>query len=359
MKSLLILILVCPYLCLASLKFDPYAIYLGEVFSNIDGGIKRSTQWQGVLELGVDLQNKRNEFHFSGLWLSNSNDPSYDLIGNFNQVSNITGNAAVRLYRAHWRYQFNEEVSLKIGQLALDDDFMILESASLFLNANFGPLPTQSANNLSPQYPLGALGIWGGWKLSHSHSMQIGVYDSDTGNQVDNQDGIDFHLSSSEGATIFIESNWKTPEMNYQLGSFFDSGQKNNFRENDFVTSYYGFYGALEYQVNMGTQAFMRIGYNPISDRSINDLYIDLGFVTKGFRDQDMLGIAFLYSRFSEAFIDSSVQFLRYEESAFELTYLLNLYSGLSLQPDVQYILNPIEGASDSLVIGLRVKIEF
>lgn len=86
----------------AKSEFNPYLDYQGEVFSNLDGSRKRSTQFQGVLELGINLKKKRSELHISTLWLSNSNDPSYDLIGNYNQVSNITGEAAFRLYRLHW-----------------------------------------------------------------------------------------------------------------------------------------------------------------------------------------------------------------------------------------------------------------
>ena len=279
----------------AKSEFDPYLDYKGEVFSNLDGGQKRSTQFQGVLELGINLKKKSNKFHISTLWLSNSNDPSYDLIGNYNQVSNITGEAAFRLYRLHWEHHFNEKFHLKIGQLALDDNFMLNQSASLFLNANFGPLGVLSANNLAPQYPLGALGLWLGWDISATNSIQMGIYDGNAGSGQDNQDGIDFHLSSSEGATIFLESNWSFEDSKFQLGSFIDTGKVFNYSNNQKVRGNYGLYLGIDHVLKQSLNMFFRVGYTPTEKRNMNDFYLDLGIVGDGFYKNDKWGLSYIY----------------------------------------------------------------
>ncbi|MBV1901189.1 MAG: carbohydrate porin [Kordiimonadaceae bacterium] len=41
-------------------------------------------------------------------------------------------------------------------------------------------------------------------------------------------------------------------------------------------------------------------------------------------------------------------------ETALELTYQVEATPWLSLQPDVQYIINPLEGVKNTLTIGLR-----
>ena len=242
-----------------------------------------------------------------------------------------------------------------MGQLALDDNFMLNQSASLFLNANFGPLGVLSANNLAPQYPLGALGIWLGWDISSTNSVQIGIYDGNAGSDQSNQDGVDFHLSRSEGATIFLESNFSYEDFKFQFGSFIDTGKVFNYSNNQKVRGNYGLYLGVDQSLSQSINLFFRMGYTPIEKRNVNDFYLDLGVVGDGFYKHDKWGLSYIYSSLSREFFEKSNYAQRKDESVFELTYKYFACNSFSLQPNLQYIMNPIEGAEDTLAVGLRV----
>ncbi len=93
--------------------------------------------------------------------------------------------------------------------------------------------------------------------------------------------------------------------------------------------------------------------------------YVGAGAVYTGLfpgRDEDQLGFAVATARFGEAYRDAQRALgTRWDRSEvnLELTYRFPVVEWLTLQPDVQYVLNPSgdPALEDALVMGLRFEL--
>jgi porin len=119
----------------------------------------------------------------------------------------------------------------------------------------------------------------------------------------------------------------------------------------------------------------MRLGGAP-SDRNLITWYADGGFGFKGpfaERPDDVLTVGVAYGRISnEAALADRLAGpptpVRNHETLVELTYNFSLMPGWSLQPDLQYVINPGGNIArpsgtgtipDALVLGLRTTLNF
>jgi len=294
--------------------FTPYAVWTGEIFGNMSGGLERGTDIEALLEFGahIDLEKATGwhgaEIHLSGLWIQSGRDLSADYVGNFDEVSNIAGRDTLRLYDAYLELAFaGGEFEVKLGQLTLDSDFMLSANSSLFLNASFGVLAIESANTPAPIYPIAALGGFARWAATEGLSFQVGVYDGDGGTEKTNRNGVDYRFGKAEGVALFAEAAIDTALLGrdgtYKFGGYYHSGRFVDFENGDAEWGNYGLYVVLD-QVLVGTRdssrlaAFFRAGISPLDDRSAVDWYLDTGFTARGFFADHRVGLGFLHSHF-------------------------------------------------------------
>src|SRR5690625_1833753 len=142
------------------------ASFTGDFLANANGGAKTGSVSAGLLEIefSADLEKIfgwngasffANAFYFHG------HDLSEHLVGSFDDVSNIFSETDFNFFNIYLQQKLAEEnIRLKIGQIAADDDFMTSEKADLFINSVFGPLPTLVGNIPAPEYPLAAPGFF-------------------------------------------------------------------------------------------------------------------------------------------------------------------------------------------------------
>ena len=98
-------------------------------------------------------------------------------------------------------------------------------------------------------------------------------------------------------------------------------------------------------------------------DTSAFDAYLGGGLVYRGLfpeRSDDSIGLGLAAGHVSPAFrrgAFSSVSPSNAWEVVLELTYQYSLCEFVTVQPDLQYVHNPlgITGADDALVLGLRI----
>jgi carbohydrate-selective porin OprB len=104
--------------------------------------------------------------------------------------------------------------------------------------------------------------------------------------------------------------------------------------------------GATEEKSDQGLGWFGRLAYEP-QNRNFIDFYFDTGLTYKGLiptRDGDTLGIAIAYAHLSSGVQETEVDESPVSvgaETALELTYQAQLTKWLSIQPDLQVIINP------------------
>jgi porin len=354
----------------------PYATWTGEFFHNFKGGLQPGTDWEGLLEFGTDIDLDKAagmhgaSIHVSGLWIQDDDDPSAKLIGNFDEVSNIAAVEGVRFFQLYFKQQLaGGAFSYKLGQIALDDDFMSSSGASLFINASFGALPVETANTLAPAYPIGAPGGWAQWQPNQKFSIQTGLYDGNAGTELSNRNGIDYRLDTADGVILLTEASIATTaEGTLKLGGYFHTGDFIDYTTGAAVSNNGALYAMMD-QTLIGTSdspglaVFLRGGFCPARDRNEVDWYIDTGITAEGFRAHDRVGVGFAHAHFGDAFVSAQTfagSPVTHAESVIEFTYLVQITSWFTLQPDIQYVIHPQNtAASGSLVAGLRAKIIF
>ncbi len=138
-----------------------------ELLRNVQGGIERQTDWdnEGVFTLDVDTARLLGwgggKLHVSALGISGSK-LTRDAVQSFTTISSIEAERSFRLFELWYEQSLaGGAASLRVGQLAADQEFLISTNAQLFIDADFG-WPTLAATDLpagGPAYPLATPGI--------------------------------------------------------------------------------------------------------------------------------------------------------------------------------------------------------
>ena len=119
--------------------------YAAETFGNPPGGFKQGATYDGVLELHLNADLKT-----LGLWKGlcfyadafqiHGRSITADYVHSLVTVSNLEATPATKLYEL-WLEQslFNKQLSVRVGQLAADGDFIVLEGVDdWFLDGSWG-----------------------------------------------------------------------------------------------------------------------------------------------------------------------------------------------------------------------------
>ncbi len=386
--------------------FGGYAV---EVWGNTSGGLKRGTVYTGLLDFGVDLDFGKLAgiegltFRSSWLWLS-GRDASEDLVGNIFTTSNIAGFNTLRAFEL-WLEQslLDDRLSIRVGQLSADEEFIISDTAGTFLNGTFGwpALASEALPNGGPAYPLATLGVRVAIHPTEWFSFLSGAFQGNPFGEDVNRHGFRWRLDDENGYTFINEAQFRWNEValpgTVKFGGFANTEffERSNGSGEE-VYGNFGFYGIADQALyrepgtpvpaavtskdaksfkepvsviepsNQGLNAFVRAGFTP-QDRNFIGFYLDTGFAYTGLiptRDNDVFGVALGYADLSDdaaqATFDEGSRKVGYE-IVIEATYDIEVTPWLHVQPDAQYVIRP--GATGDLgnafVLGGRASIVF
>ncbi len=373
-------------------------VYQGEVMGNPSGGMKQGVIYDGVINTALDIDLERitdwwkdARVHANALYIQGSS-LSQEYVGDFSNTSNLAGYNSVRLQELWFEQGFwLKRGSVRIGNMAVDNEFFNSASASLFLNGTYGAFTFIGSNvPNAPVYPVAAPGIRLRIQPISKAYFMTGVYAMDNSSDpaTNNQNGIRFNSNSQSGLLWMNEigfllnqsPNERGLQGNYSVGSFvhtynyndWNSQAQYNLGTGSLASSgpSYGVYGVLDQQVYKSggeiLSYFVRSGGGP-SNTNFVDYYIESGFNFAGFipgRLRDVGGIAVARSHVSDDF--SNAQVLQggpaySAETVIEATYRIQLAPWWSIQPDFQYIVSPsgISGTHDATVLGVRTTVVF
>jgi porin len=373
--------------------------WTGEVFGNVSGGARRGVVSDGVFELPLnldlgtlsggavkDLTFKVNAFYLYGTNLSSA------FVHDFSVSSNLAGYNTLRLDEL-WVQKglWNNTVTVKVGEQAIDYEYFVSNSASLFVGSTFGSF-TLLANNLpwAPIYPTASPGVRIQVQPDPHWYVMAGVYgvDHSLGQNTNDKDGLRFALGSDADALIATETGYLLNQGKndsglqgtYRLGAIVDTG---NFTVVESQADAdlrrgplrgggadYLVYGVVDQQIYVNgprnITIFARPGGAP-SRTNFVDYYVDGGFNFTGFiptRDQDVAGLAVARSHVSQDYSVSEIAESEPPLSAetyLEATYKLQLTPWWYVQPDAQYVITPsgVQGSRNALILGLRSYVLF
>ena len=393
-----------------------------EILGNLSGGLRRGAAYDGLTTASVSIDTAK-AFRWSGgtLYASalqiHGRNLAADNLETLLPVSNIEADRATRLWEAWLLQQIaGDAVDLKIGQQAVDQEFIVSENGSVFLNGAMG-WPTLPAADLyagGPAYPLSSLGVRVHAELGKSVSLLTGAFDdnppggpfnADSQRRGSEASGLRFNLGT--GVLFIGELQYKATlgaaarPGTYKLGAWVDTGRFPDQRfdqaglsladpassgaarlhNNNF--SLYGLADQRVWAATDGSRAvsvFARAMAAP-DDRNLVDWSLNAGITVTGpfpGRDHDTLAIGYDWAHVSAraAALDrdtglfSGARYpVRGAEHIVEFTYKYRLAPWCVLQPDLQYVLspggglpspgNPATRIGDELIVGLRTTITF
>jgi porin len=394
------------------------ASYIGEVFANVQGGMKRGTTYDGLFlpQIDVDMDKlvgwQGATFQISILE-AHGQSIATRYLGNLIGISTIAAvPPSTRLYN-FWLEQklFGDALSIRAGLITVDEDFFNSTVAMVFMNPGWLGLGLPGGG---PAYPLPTPGlrvrvnpgIEGGY-------LQAAVFSGDpTGGNGSTSPTIGIPsgtvISFSGGAFFIAECGYTLHQdkgdtrlpTTVKLGAWYHTS--NHFGDQRYATNglsladpastgspyqhsgNWALYASLEgslYRRSGGGEltAFARVGGSP-ADRNVIPFYAEAGVAYKGLiptRDNDSLGLSVDYAPISNRSqgLDQDTRFftgnpffpIRDHELVLELTYEMQVTPWLTVQPDAQYVFNPgghvLNNSSavrpDALVFGLRSTITF
>jgi len=372
--------------------------YFGTMPSNVDGGIKTGTVYQGAMLGVIDLDMEKlagidgGRLFLSSVWLHGEEGFSDEHIGDMNKVNLVDFSNMLRLWEAWYSQKFlDDKLTFKIGLMSVDRDFITPEyynslSSINFLNQTFF-YPTLAfnlyqipgfpfGNHSLPSTPYGALGFFVKAEPVKGFYIQGAVYE---GNPDDSYHGVDFSLDGDEGMLFYAETGFRWNQEaglpgSVKLGGFYHTDEFSDVREGvmflsnplapeprDRKGNYGGYLLAEQYlwleegrddPAMQGAIGFFRVAAAP-GDRNLTQFGIDGGIVLKGLipgRDWDTLSLGVSYLQVSDEIGDgvrdvndafgTDFEIPDYE-GLVELSYKAQLTAWWTLQPSVQWVLHP------------------
>lgn len=376
----------------------PFATFSAEGWNNVSGGVETGNWWNTLLDVGIeaDLSRLGGPAHSTFLvqlhWTQNRDDDTCfaDYTGACNPVSGLMTGDHVRFFNIYYRQTWDDDArALKIGQLAIDDDFMGSDYAGLFMNSAFGAMPSQVGTTLSsrceytsafPIYAVAAPGVFFQAAVSDSFSWQAGLYYGGPGPDEEDNHGFNWEGVSHSGVVTFVEGAWSYSldgrAGTFRLGGSFHSGRfedieaLNDGATDPFARGLFSFYAINDLVLIADSEktpvlaGFTRVGASPQQDRSVVAFYADAGlnwFAPFAARPDDIAGVAIACSKFGDEFREAADT--ASAETAVELTYRAQLTSAWALQADVQFLFDPARNSSGdretATVLGLRTELAF
>ncbi len=285
--------------------------YIGETFGVVHGGVNQGVVYEGQASAGLafDLEKMLGwpgaKIYANALQIHGRGASGTLLGGNLMTVSNIEALPTTRLYRLWFEQSaFDDRASVRLGQIAADDEFIISDTAGGLINGTFGwPLLTAAdVRGGGPAYPLPQLGVRLQVKPAPDFVLRGAVFTGNPGGnncasgdpQECDPHGVLFPFSAGTlwiGEVAYSANSGKgaagLPGV-YKLGGWYETGpfpwqldpavSKNNNG---------GVYAVIDQGIwrrpgseDQGLNFFLRMGGGP-SDRNLISFYADAGI---GFR---------------------------------------------------------------------------
>jgi porin len=400
-----------------------------EVLGNVTGGVQRGAAYDGLTQAILQVDTRRafgwygGLFNVSALQIHGRNLSADNLLS-LQTASGIEADRATRLWELWYQQKFLEEdrLDIRIGQQSLDQEFMVSQNASYFINTMFGwpMVPSADLPGGGPAYPLSALGVRLRARPIDPVTILFGVFNGSPVRynygdpQMRNPSGTSFPLNG--GLMVIGEIQYAYPSLGsmiyagqaeplsrlYKLGFWYNSesfadqlldntglslanpasnGVPINHRGN------FSIYAVADQMLwvdpNEGDRTinvFARVMGTPQAGRNLIDISVNIGLTFHEpilHRDADTFAIGMGWAKVSHAaaaldrdtaFYTGTFNPVRTSETFFEMTYQYQLTPAVQLQPDIQYVIKPGAGIlnpngtgtiRNELVFGLRTNILF
>ncbi len=342
------------HLCVFSQEQDKNAFsyelnYTGDILANLNGGITTGHTYLGMANLSISFNTKKaglwkgGEFFINGA-NTHGGEPSANIIGDFQTVSNIEAGELTYLHEFWFKQTFGQH-SVTIGLQDLNANFAASGFGGMFINSSFGIHSTIADNVPSPIFPLTRPGLEIQLGLSESFRLKAAVFDGLLSDYQNNEYNTNWSLKTADGILFISEIEFSTSLKNnpgsYKIGYYQHENAINSNEQTSDNLINRGFYLVADQLLTKhitrdgGLGFFGQVSYsNP--NKNNHFAYFGVGLHYCGIsnnRCNDEVGIGLAHSRFKSSFNGN--------ETAIELSYKAQLGEHFFIQPDLQYIINP------------------
>ena len=401
-----------------------------EALGNATGGARQGVEYDGLAQMVLQLDTQRAFGWYGGTFNASALDIhgrnlSADNLLTLQTASGIEADRGLRLWELWYQQKFGSEdrFNLRLGQQSLDQEFMVSQNASYFVNTMFGwpMLPSADLPGGGPAYPLSAPGIRVRARPLEPLTVLAGIFSgsplstSTPGDpQQQNPSGTSFPWN---GTLAIAELQYAYPSLGtmiyanesaplartYKLGFWYDTNEFADQEVDNTGLSLanpastgiprlhrgdWAIYAVADQMIWVDSEEadrnlnlFLRAMGTPLDDRNLVDFSLNAGFAFHEpilHRDDDTFAIGMGYAHVSgraaaldqdTAFYTGSFTPVRSGETFVEVTYQYQATPWWQLQPDFQYVFNPGAGIANpnaptrpvkgEAVLGLRTNILF
>jgi porin len=351
------------------------ASYITDLLGNIGGGERKGVAWMGRADLTAEIDGSLfgldGATAFFDLMFTQGPDFSGEFVGDAQVVSNVQADRALRPFEAWLSVPLGGGLHLKSGLIDLNTEFDIQEVGGLFLNSSHGVGPEFSQTGVAGPSIFPATSVafllkadLPGW------TARLGIFDAVAGRRSDPR-RVALRFPGQEGALIVGELDVPiTPAIKLQTGAWtYTSGFSAlaDFNSNGTPRrgSSHGGYFMLEHAAerpedNDGLDAWARVG---VASDTVNPVSLYLGGGATYGNAGRKFGLAVAHARLGDPAIvaGTGVRAPNRAETAIEATASFRISDQVTIQPDLQYVINPgwEPSRSDALVAGIRFKFDF
>ncbi|PAU92657.1 hypothetical protein CK503_15600 [Aliifodinibius salipaludis] len=381
--------------------------FIGDVMSNVSGGINRKSVFIQNIDLKFVIDNEKliglpgSNILFSAL--QNNGNSISQYAGDVQGVSNIEAVQTIRLFEV-WLQQklLSNRLSILGGLYDINSEFDVMGSAALFMQSSQGLGGDFAGSGLigPPTFPAAGLGGRIKFVPDRRIYIQAGLMDGAPAS-LNSAKSTDFTWNNADGTLAVAElgllsfgqqefiaqDNLSTRQSRSFIGREVSSDYRTKIAlgvwsySKNYVSDRYGttlptvtddqndkgLYILADWKWNPNPQktyqqlsVFGRIGFSE-NEVSRFKSYGGWGVTYKGLIPGDPNGLL----GFSLASVQGSKLFQQLNgqvddfETVLEFTYLTKVIPWLNIQPDIQYVISPgaISNTSNALVIGLRTDI--
>lgn len=360
------------------------AVYTADLIRNLDGGVRTGGTYLDNLDLQLTAS-PGSIFGVPGLsgmlyvLHNNSAEFSSKYVGDAHIISNIDAPRGFKLYEAwlDWA-SAHGGFSARLGLYDLNSEFDAIDTGALFINSasGIGTDFGQTGLNGPSIFPITSLALRLRSQFGSGGYAQFAVLDGVPGNP-DDPDENEIDLSSKDGALLVAEAGYGNDTWRkLALGAWaytadFERLTDPEGPQDDGNHGWYAIadrylWGNAAADQGPVVAGFLRIGqaaerYNPIHN------YIGSGLTLSRFsarRPDDEVGLAVSIGMngddYKEARRAEGLGTNR-TETNIEFTYRAPVTDWLTLQPDIQYVINPGTDPEleNAFVVALRFELAF
>jgi len=361
--------------------------YWATLLTNPYGGAEQGTTYNHIMIFGLtaDMDKtigwKGGKFVISGAYNAGGN--LSNAIGNVftpSQASITTGAMFYEIYFAQTiELPWDDTVKVRAGRMSMSDTFGSLPAFGYLVSGGMDVTP--EAIFLNSPFTSSTIATWGTtfqYNTIEDLSFAVGLYQAPQYENSPNWDGTNWTINSNDGYMMMFQATWSPTLFGensgltgvYQLGGYFYGGyDMQEFTSNTIRGNAYGFYlqgqqtvWVNENNPNQLVSVWAGAQYAPVTNVQMMTWMAYAGVQLQGFvphRPNDSLYVSWLAGWFSNAYSDS-VGGASYE-TVVEVTYVVQLNSQISIQPDFQYIMRPYGNTNidDAMVIGTQLLVSF